>query len=98
MEIETKGFSIHCPGDPSVGIFPATWNLKGGYFFSDKEELASFKEGLQNLFTEYTGGFKVTVMTEEELEASEKAEAEFTKKMDDVLQNCEDKNLIKRRI
>jgi len=75
--MKTKGFIIHDAGDSSVGIFSATWELKGDFYFSDEEELNDFKTDLEYVFTEYTGGFKISVMTEEEHEAYCKTENEF---------------------
>lgn len=40
--MEIKGFTIISKGDESVGIFPAQWELTGGFIFNDKQEMEEF--------------------------------------------------------
>jgi len=73
-KIETvTGFYITAPGDPSVGINPATWKLENDFYFDNPEELEEFKKELRSLFEFYCG--EVTnVGTFEEYEAQCEAE------------------------
>jgi len=73
-KIETvTGFYITAPGDPSVGINPATWKLENDFYFDRPEELEEFKKELRSLFEFYCG--EVTdIITFEEQEAQCEAE------------------------
>ena len=68
--IEVKGFGIYFAGDPSVGIFPASWEINNGFVFDDEEDLNYFRKSLEETFGNYCNG-KVTVMTFEEIEQEE---------------------------
>lgn len=46
----TEGFIIRSDGDPTVGIYPAEWQLTGGFYFSDQEELEEFRTKLKEAF------------------------------------------------
>ena len=48
--MEIKGFYVIDSGDPSVGIFPAQWEITGGFVFEDPAECAIFKEHLREVF------------------------------------------------
>jgi len=48
--IKISGFYITDPGDPSVGIFPQTWELMNGFEFEDDDHLHLFIEGLKAVF------------------------------------------------
>jgi hypothetical protein len=71
--VNIKGFYITEPGDPSVGIYPATWKLEGEFIFDNEEELESFRTDLKKTFENYCGEF-VKVETIDEIE---KCEREF---------------------
>ena len=62
-----KGFYINAPGDMTVGIFPAEWELSGEFFFEDEEEFKQFKNKLSEAF-EYASGEPVIIETFEERE------------------------------
>jgi len=75
--MEVKSFIITSHGDPSVGIFPTTWELKNGFFFDDDQDLNQFKEGLHELFMNYVDG-KISVETSEEIQS----EIEYFERME----------------
>ena len=50
-----EGFYINFPGDMSVGISDAQWELTGGFYFDDDKELEEFKADLKNTFANYCG-------------------------------------------
>lgn len=76
MDIETKGFIITSHGDSTVGIQTAIWELTGGFFFNDEEELNDFKEALKDAF-EYQSDTRVSVETYEERQAEIDEENKF---------------------
>ena len=63
--ITTTGFFIDDHGDPSVGIFPQLWELKGELQFSDEADMETFKRQLTELFQDFCEG-KLSVMAFEE--------------------------------
>ena len=62
---KVTGFYITAPGDSSVGIEPATWELKNDFYFDTPEELEEFRKELQSLFEFYCGE-NIKVLTFEE--------------------------------
>lgn len=48
--IKTKSFRIVSPGDPSVGIFSAEWELTGDFIFEEPFELEEFRTKLKEAF------------------------------------------------
>lgn len=76
--IYTKGFIIHYAGDPSVGIFPATWEITGGFYFEDKQEFETFKEKLRETW-EYCSDTPIGIGTFEQHEETIKEENEMFK-------------------
>lgn len=48
--IQTNGFRIVSPGDPSVGIFSSEWELPGAFFFDEQSELEEFRGKLKEAF------------------------------------------------
>ena len=48
-----NGFRIEAPGDPPVGINPASWKIEGGFEFEDREHLERFRTDLKKAFDEY---------------------------------------------
>ena len=63
--MKIKGFYISANGDPSVGINPATWELRNDFYFDNQEELEEIRKELKNLFEFYCGE-DVNVITFEE--------------------------------
>lgn len=61
-----SGFVITAPGDESVGIFPAKWELEGDFYFDNQEELNEFKKQTKLLFENYYCGENVNIITFEE--------------------------------
>jgi hypothetical protein len=53
--IKIEGFYINFSGDMSVGISDAEWELTGGFYFDDQEELEEFRGNLKNMFANYCG-------------------------------------------
>lgn len=62
---KVTGFYITAPGDPSVGINPATWEIKNDFYFDTPEELEEFRKELKNTFEWYCGEV-ISVITFEE--------------------------------
>ncbi len=68
--MNTKGFYIVSPGDPSVGIFPSQWTLSGDIYFNDKEELEEFRTDLKNTFERIADDAHIETFEEREEENS----------------------------
>jgi len=66
--IKVSGFYVTAPGDPSVGINPATWEINNEFYFDNKEELEEFRREIKQLF-EFHCGEITTVVTFEEQQA-----------------------------
>jgi hypothetical protein len=62
---KVTGFYITAPGDPSVGINPATWTLENDFYFDTPEELEEFRKELKGLFEFYCGEVTSVVTFEE---------------------------------
>jgi len=72
---KVTGFYVTAPGDPSVGINPATWEIKNDFYFDTPEELEEFKKELKGTFEWYCGEVVGVVTFEEhqvQLDADEK--------------------------
>lgn len=59
--MEVDGFHVVSPGDPTVGIFDAEWEVSEKFYFDNQQELDDFKKGLSELFENYCG--EVSIMT-----------------------------------
>jgi hypothetical protein len=70
--IEIKGFVIYDPGDPSVGIFPTKYEVKGSFYFDSNQDLQDFQAALKNLFDEYVISCISSISTFEQVDAEEK--------------------------
>ena len=75
--IEVKGFYITAHGDPSVGILPATWELRNNFYFDNQEELDEFRKEIKLMFEWYCGE-NTDVITFEEHEAMLEQEDQMT--------------------
>jgi hypothetical protein len=62
---KVTGFYITAPGDPSVGIQPATWELRNDFYFDTPEELEEFRKELRGLFEFYCGEVTHVITFEE---------------------------------
>jgi hypothetical protein len=62
--IETKGFIICSQGDPSVGIFPDMYELKGDFWFEDKNDLNLFKHNILKAFEYQYDDYKIYTFEE----------------------------------
>lgn len=65
---KVTGFYVTAPGDPSVGIPSASWEIKNDFYFDTPEELEEFKKELRGTFEWYCGEV-VSVVTFEEHQA-----------------------------
>ena len=66
--IKVTGFHITAPGDESVGILSASWELRNDFFFDDQEELDNFKNELKGTFEWYCGEI-TSIVTFEDYQA-----------------------------
>jgi len=41
---------VYYPGDPSVGIFSAQWDIKGGFIFEDEQDRKDVRKYLEDAF------------------------------------------------
>ena len=71
--IKVTGFYITAPGDDSVGIPSALWELRNEFHFDDQKELDEFKKELKGSFEWYCGEI-TSVVTFEEYNAELDAE------------------------
>lgn len=71
--IKVSGFHITAPGDPSVGILPASWEMKNDFYFDTPEELEEFRKEIKLLY-EFHCGEVTSVVTFEEYQAELEAE------------------------
>lgn len=62
---KVTGFHITAPGDPSVGIPSASWEIKNEFYFDTPEELEEFKKEIKALFEWYCGEVTSVVTFEE---------------------------------
>lgn len=53
--LEPESFFIQFHGEPKVGIFDASWDLSGGFYFEDVEHMEEFRDALQLAFEIATG-------------------------------------------
>ena len=67
------GFHITAPGDPSVGINSASWEIKNEFYFDTLEDLEEFRKEIKQLF-EFHCGEVTSVITFEEYQAELDAE------------------------
>jgi len=72
-----SGFYITAPGDPSVGINPATWKLENDFYFDNPEELEEFKKELRGLFEWYCGEVTSIITFEEHEAQCEKEDEDY---------------------
>lgn len=63
--LKVTGFHVTAPGDDSVGIPSASWEVKNDFYFDTPEELQEFKKELAGTFEWYCGE-NVTVVSFEE--------------------------------
>jgi len=77
--IKVTGFHVTAPGDESVGIFPATWEIKNDFYFDNQKELDIFKFEIKSLFEFYCGEVTNVITFEEqnELEQNELEHIEY---------------------
>mgnify|MGYP000452719124 CR=1 FL=1 len=61
-DIEIKQITIHCPGDESVGIFPATWTIDEEIYI-DEEDLEPFRTKLKEAWEFVADGAQVYFAT-----------------------------------
>jgi len=66
--IKVSGFYVTAPGDPSVGINSATWEVSNDFYFDNPDELEEFRKELKTLF-EFHCGEVTSVITFEEHQA-----------------------------
>jgi len=71
-EFKTEKIHIIFPGDPSVGIFPARFELGPDLVFESKREADQFMIMLARLFESYLTGYPCYCQTEEDFQAMEK--------------------------
>lgn len=62
---KVSGFHITAPGDESVGIPSASWEIRNDFYFDTPEELQEFKKEIKSLFEWYCGEV-TSVLTFEE--------------------------------
>lgn len=74
--IETEKFIIRCPGDPSVGIFDANWEIEGPFYFYNESEKQEFVDQLK-LAWEIIGDGKIHIATKEEYDEELRKEDEW---------------------
>jgi len=65
--IKVSGFYITSYGDPSVGMFDATWELKNDFYFDSHEELEQFRDDLKMTFENYCGEVSIVTFEEKQL-------------------------------
>lgn len=76
---KVSGFYITAPGDPSVGIPSASWEMKNEFYFDTPEELQEFKKEIKALFEWYCGEVTSVVTFEEHQAMLDAEDAEFYK-------------------
>lgn len=86
--MKITGFYVTAPGDESVGIFPATWEIKNEFYFDTSEELENFRKELQSLFEYYCGEVTSVITFEEH-------QAEYNKEIKDYYIQYPIRHLIK---
>jgi len=62
------GFYIYAPGDDTVGIPSASWEMVNDFYFDNQEELENFRREIQSLY-EFHCGEVTSVTTFEEHQA-----------------------------
>ena len=62
---KVTGFHVTAPGDDSVGIPSASWEIKNDFYFDTPEELEEFKKEIKALFEWYCGEVTSVVTFEE---------------------------------
>lgn len=62
---KVSGFYISIAGDPSVGINPASWEIRNDFYFDNQKELEEFRKEIKCLF-EFHCGEDTSVITFEE--------------------------------
>jgi len=48
---------IYDSGDPSVGIFPASWSIDCPYVYDERDEHKDFVEDIRKAYQEYASGY-----------------------------------------
>jgi hypothetical protein len=71
--IKVSGFYITAPGDESVGIQSASWEMRNDFYFDTPEELEEFRKEIKQLY-EFHCGEVTSVVTFEEYNAELEAE------------------------
>lgn len=75
---QASGFYIRFAGEPSVGIFPAEWEIKGDFYFDSQKSFDEFKDKLADLWANDVVDDVVGVSSFEEWEEYlKKEEQEF---------------------
>lgn len=64
--IKIGGFYITAPGDESVGIPSASWELRNDFYFDNQEELEEFRKEIKGMFEFYCGEVTSVVTFEEQ--------------------------------
>lgn len=75
--MKIKGFYITANGDPSVGINPATWELRNDFYFDNQEELEEFRKELKSFFEFYCGEVTDVLTFEEEQQMIDEEEQQY---------------------
>lgn len=66
VDIRIESFTIHDSGNPTVGIFPKSWELSGGFFFDSPSDIEAFKKDLASVFQTHLGD-SIQVFTNREM-------------------------------
>jgi hypothetical protein len=64
--IKVSGFHITAPGDESIGIQPATWEMRNDFYFDTLEELEKFRKEIKCLYESHCGEVSSVVTFEEQ--------------------------------
>ena len=75
--MKVEGFYITANGDPTVGINPATWELRNDFYFDNQEELEEFRNEIKSLFESYCGEVTNVITFEEEQQMIDKEEHRY---------------------
>jgi len=75
--MKIKSFYITANGDPSVGINPATWELRNDFYFDNQEELEEFRKELKSFFEFYCGEVTDVLTFEEEQQMIDEEEHRY---------------------
>ena len=78
--ITVSGFHVTAPGDDSVGIPSASWEIRNDFHFDNQEELEEFRKEIKNMFEWYCGEVTSVVTFEEHQAMLDAEDAEFYEK------------------